>query len=340
MIGPDGLVHEPVGDVEAGQDEHRDGVSYNGFLSHLVLGPPRRSNPAMCSPSQSSVDVIIPNWNGERCIAACLASLTAQTHPNLRVMVVDNGSTDRSLQIVRDQFPQVSVIEVGVNGGFAAAVNRGIRATRGDYVALLNNDAVARPEWLAKLAQALDADPALGSCASRMLVMNKPWLVNVAGLAFSPSLRSCAATIGWGTLDSYEHHAPYLVAAASGGAVMYRRQALDEVGLFDEDYFMFSEETDWLYRFRQAGWEVWFTPEAEVVHLGGASHGGKLYVENLRGILRFMAKNRGPKEAARARLLLLWSLRLRALVFRGDRGESYREGVRFLASGDVPSLLE
>ena len=102
---------------------------------------------------------------------------------------------------------------------------------------------------------------------------------------------------------------------------------------------MFSEETDWLHRFRKAGWEIWFTPGAEVVHLGGASHGGSLYAENLRGILRFMAKNRGPREAERARLLLLWSLRLRALLFRGERGRSYRDGARFLASGDVPALL-
>jgi GT2 family glycosyltransferase len=111
------------------------------------------------------------------------------------------------------------------------------------------------------------------------------------------------------------------------------------VGLFDETFFMFSEETDWLHRFREAGWSVVFYPEAEVVHVGGAAHGGRLYDENLRGILRFFAKHRGQREAARARLLLLWSLRLRGLVFRGDRGQRYRDGARFLASGNVESLL-
>ena len=84
-----------------------------------------------------------------------------------------------------------------------------------------------------------------------------------------------------------------------------RREATDAVGLFDEDFFMFSEETDWLYRFRAAGWKVLFFPGAEVVHVGGASHGGRLYVENLRGHLRFLAKHRGPREAERARRLLL-----------------------------------
>jgi N-acetylglucosaminyl-diphospho-decaprenol L-rhamnosyltransferase len=89
-------------------------------------------------------------------------------------------------------------------------------------------------------------------------------------------------------------------------------------------------------RFRRAGWKVMFFPGAEVVHVGGASHGGRLYVENLRGHLRFLAKHRGPKEAERARRLLLWSLRLRSLVLRRDE---YRDGVRFLSSGDARTLL-
>ncbi len=214
----------------------------------------------------SSVDVVIPNWNGARCIGPCLESLAAQTYPNLRVLVVDNGSTDDSLRIIRQQFPPVSVIEVGANSGFAAAVNRGIRATTGDYVALLNNDAVAAPDWVAKLAQALDADASLGSCASRMLVMNKPSLINMAGLAFSPSLRACSTPIGWGALDSYEHHVPCLVAAPSGGAGMYRRSALDEVGLLDEDYFLYYEDFDLGLRLQLGGYDCLYVPEAVVYH--------------------------------------------------------------------------
>ena len=103
---------------------------------------------------------------------------------------------------------------------------------------------------------------------------------------------------------------------------------------------MFSEETDWLHRFRAARAGRCFSSRApRSPHVGGASHGGQLNVENLRGILRFLAKHRGVREAERARLLLLWSLRLRGLVFRGERGRAYRDGARFLASGDVASLL-
>jgi GT2 family glycosyltransferase len=112
------------------------------------------------------------------------------------------------------------------------------------------------------------------------------------------------------------------------------------VGLFDEDYFMFSEDTDWCYRFRQAGWSVLFTPVARCVHVGGASHAGRLYRENLRGHLRFMAKHRGARAAERTRWMLLVALRLRGVLFPGERGRLYRDGARFLASGHAPALLE
>jgi GT2 family glycosyltransferase len=109
------------------------------------------------------------------------------------------------------------------------------------------------------------------------------------------------------------------------------------VGLFDEDFFMFSEEVDWMTRFRRAGRTVVFFPGAQDVQVGGASHGGRMYVENLRGHLRWFAKHRGAEDAERVRKLLLWSLRLRAFVLRR---EVYREGVRFLSSGNARSLIE
>ena len=137
----------------------------------------------------------------------------------------------------------------------------------------------------------------------------------------------------------FDHDEAREVDWVSGAALLVRREAADAVGLFDEDYFMFSEETDWMFRFRAGRLEgAGSIPGAEVVHVGGASHGGRLYVENLRGHLRFLAKHRGAREAERARRLLLWSLRLRALLFRGERGAAYRDGARFLASADVRAL--
>jgi GT2 family glycosyltransferase len=124
-----------------------------------------------------------------------------------------------------------------------------------------------------------------------------------------------------------------------GACLLVRSAAAGEVGLFDESFFMFSEETDWCYRFRSAGWKILFFPGAEVVHVGGASHGGSMFLENVRGHLRFLAKHRGIAYAERARRLLLLGVRLRLLLFRGERRRSYREAERWLASGSAGSLL-
>jgi GT2 family glycosyltransferase len=124
-----------------------------------------------------------------------------------------------------------------------------------------------------------------------------------------------------------------------GACLLVRREAIEQVGPPDTSYFLFSEEVDWCWRFREAGWSVVFTPDAQCVHVGGASHGGRLYRENLRGHLRFLRKHRGRRYAERARRMLLLSLRLRGRLFRGERGRTYREAAAWLASGDVAHLL-
>ena len=136
----------------------------------------------------------------------------------------------------------------------------------------------------------------------------------------------------------FDHDEVRSVEVVMGACMLLRREAIEQVGGCDEDYFLFSEETDWCFRFREAGWEVVFFPGAECVHVRGASHSGRLYRENLRGHLLFLRKHRGPKVAERARRLLLFSLRLRGLVFRGERGHAYRDGAAWLASGDAATL--
>jgi hypothetical protein len=123
-----------------------------------------------------------------------------------------------------------------------------------------------------------------------------------------------------------------------GAALLVRKRALAEVGGLDEDFFLFAEEVDLAWRLREAGWQTWFTPSAEVTHVGGASHGGRLFIELLRGHLRFAAKHHGVAYAERVRRLLCRSLRVRALLFAGRR-PVYRDGAQWLASGAVPELL-
>jgi hypothetical protein len=125
-----------------------------------------------------------------------------------------------------------------------------------------------------------------------------------------------------------------------GACMLVRRSAVEEVGPLDERFFLFSEETDWCYRFRGAGWRVVFYPGAEAVHVGGAGHGGRMFREQVRGHLRFLAKHRGEREAERARRLLRLALRLRAAAFPGERGRIYGETARWLGSAKAQALLD
>ncbi len=138
----------------------------------------------------------------------------------------------------------------------------------------------------------------------------------------------------------FEHDEVREAEFLMGACLLVRREAVERVGPLDESFFLFSEETDWCYRFVSAGWKVLFFPGAECVHVGGGSHGGRMFRENVRGHLRFLAKHRGLRTAERGRLLLRVALRLRGLVFRGERGRMYRDAAGWLGSARVPELLE
>jgi N-acetylglucosaminyl-diphospho-decaprenol L-rhamnosyltransferase len=289
----------------------------------------------------ADVSVVVVTYNAMPWLPRCLESVAG-----IERVVVDHGSGDGSIEAALAA--GATVIEQE-NLGLAAGWNRGLRETDSRYVLILNADAWLVGDALERLVAFADAHPRAAVVAPRLRNPDGTLQRSVRGFPtlwrlateylflrkLGPRTQAFNAFYGGG----FAHDEPRRVESLYGAALLVRREAADEVGLFDESFFMFSEETDWLHRFRAAGWEVWFTPGAEVVHLGGASHGGRMFVENLRGILRFLAKDRGPRKAERARVLLLWSLRLRALVFRGERGQMYRDGVRFLASGDVPALL-
>ncbi|MEI8105467.1 MAG: glycosyltransferase [Actinomycetes bacterium] len=290
------------------------------------------------------VSVVVVTWNAAELVERCLASVAGHER-----IVVDHGSSDGTVALVRERFPDARVIEQA-NLGMGGGNNAGMRAAHGRYAFLLNSDAWVEGDGLERLVAYADAHPEVAVVGPRLInpdgtlqrsVRGDPTLWRLATeylflRKLAPRTRLLNAFYGGG----FAHDEEREVESLQGAALLVRRAAADTVGLFDEDFFMFSEETDWLYRFRQAGWKVVFFPGVEVTHVGGASHGGRLYVENLRGILRFLNKHRGLREAERARRLLLWSLRLRGFAFRGGRGERYREGVRFLSSGDVRTLLQ
>src|SRR3954471_399055 len=291
--------------------------------------------------AQPDVSVVVVTWNALPWIEQCLHSVRGR-----EIVVVDNGSTDDTVAFVRERYPDVRVVEQE-NKGMGGGNNAGMRATDGRYFFLLNSDAWVLDDGLDRLVEFADAHPEAAVVGPRLPTVDGSWQRWVRGeptlwrlateYLFIRKLAPGSRRLNPLYAGGFDHEEVAEADWLFGPALLVRREAADSVGLFDEDFFMFSEEVDWMTRFRRAGWKVLFFPGAEVVHVGGASHGGNLYVENLRGHLRWFDKHRGPREAERVRRLLLFSLRLRAAILRRNE---YREGVRFLSSGDAQALLE
>ena len=282
----------------------------------------------------SRVTAVTVTLNGLPWIEQCLESLAG-----VETILVDHGSTDGTVPRVRERFPDVRVVEQE-NRGLGAGLNVGMRAEPAGYHLLINSDAWLLGDALARLVAFADAHEDAAVVAPRLRnpdgtlqrsVRGFPTLWRVATeYFFLRRLAPHSHAFNAYYAGDFDHASARPVEWVMGSCFLVRRAAVDQIGMLDEDFFLFSEETDWLYRFHRAGWTVWFTPDAEAVHVGGATHGGRMYVENVRGILRWFAKHRGPRDAARARGLLAVALRLRGLVFRGERGRMYRDAARAL----------
>jgi hypothetical protein len=213
--------------------------------------------------------VIITNWNGRAHLERCLPGLASQSYRPLEVILVDNGSTDGSTEWVARNFPDVRIIRNAENLGFATANNQGINEARGDYVVLLNNDTWAEPDWLLHLVQAVRTDAGIGMVASKMLYADQPEVINSAGICVD----RCGIT--WerrtGERDNPREAELQEVFGPSAGAGLYRRTMLDEVGLFDDDFFIYLEDVDLAWRARWLGWRAVFAPQARVFHVHSAT---------------------------------------------------------------------
>jgi GT2 family glycosyltransferase len=217
--------------------------------------------------------VVIPNVNGERFLPDCLTALGGQTDTDFEVIMVDNGSTDGSLAIVRDSFPEVRVIELRDNFGFAKAMNVGIEAAAGEYVVFLNNDTRVAPDWLAELVACLERRPQAAAAGSRTLLMRDESLIDGAGdvmdWTFLPHPR------GHGEPDSKRYREEMPVTTVSAAACAWRADALRDIGLFDEDFFIYYEDVDLGLRARLLGYESWYAPRSVALHARGAWTAGR-----------------------------------------------------------------
>jgi GT2 family glycosyltransferase len=288
-----------------------------------------------------TVSVIIPTWNGARLLPDCLESLRRQTYPPLEVIVADGASTDDSAAVVRERFPGVRWLALPENRGFTGNVNAGLRAARGEILALLNNDAEADPAWLAELVRGFEADPGVGLCASKILLYDRRDVLNGAGDVYyrdgTPNSRGV-----WET-DHSQYDTPEYVFGASGGAAAYRRSMLADVGLFDERLFMYCEDVDLSFRAQLRGYRCRYVPTARVYHRLSATGGGALASYYCgRNFVRVVLQNapagllrRHGGQMLRAQLGLAWE------ALRHGREPAARARLRgqLAALAELPAIL-
>jgi GT2 family glycosyltransferase len=230
----------------------------------------------MTEDSVVRVTVVIPTLNGAQHLRSCLSSLENQSYNPTEVIVVDNGSTDSTIDILKTEFPYVHIIQLSRNHGFAGAVNAGINAASGDYVALLNNDAVADQHWLRNLMATIKRDEKIGVCGSKLLQRRAEsghYYIDSTGESLS--VWGVAIPRGRDELDTSQYDTPEEIFSVSAGAALYRRHMLMELESFDEDFFAYYEDVDLCFRARHRGWKVWYCPDAVVYHALGATSGGR-----------------------------------------------------------------
>jgi GT2 family glycosyltransferase len=228
---------------------------------------PSPNDPERPSPLLS---VLVLNYNGLRHLEECLSSVRSQDFRDYEIVLADNASSDGSLDFVRDRFPEVRLVDTGANLGFAGGNNFGLRHCRGEYVFFLNNDTRLEPGALRKLAEGIRANLEYRVFACFMLSYRDPQIVDSAG----DTLYTNGLVNNLSGYPASLFTRPRQVTSACGGAAVYARALLEEIGGFDEDFFLIYEDLDLSLRARHNGDRVLFLPTVRVLHKGSASIGG------------------------------------------------------------------
>lgn len=257
---------------------------------------------------------MIVNWNTGTLLARCLDSVFADAAGlDLEVFIVDNASTDHSLDIVRAQFKQVKLIENRVNNGFARANNQALQQCTGRYCMLLNPDTVVKPGAIGTLISYMEKHPGVGATGPMMLNPDN-------SLQFScspaPTLRRETRRLlhfpgvrgdGYYPMDRWDTVTPHKVDILLGACILLRHEVLESIGLLDEAYFMYTEEVDLCYRVGKAGWEIVWVPLAQVIHYGGQSTqqaSAEMFLHLYGSKMIFFRKHQGKLAARYYKLLL------------------------------------
>ena len=223
-----------------------------------------------------TVSVIIPNYNGLRFLAVCLDALAAQTYPAdaTEVILVDDASSDGSVAMVRERYPQVRVVQLARNSGLAAGCNAGARVACGEFLVMLNNDTEAEPGWLAALVETALAYPQAGAVAGKMLLFDRRDTLHNAGDLMGRDGIPRNRGVWERDVGQYDHD--LTIFGGCGGGGLYRRAAWEQAGGFDVRLFMYLEDVDLAWRLQLLGWDAVFAPAARLYHHLSATGGGVL----------------------------------------------------------------
>ena len=218
------------------------------------------------------VTIVIPNYNGKHFMEPCLSSLSEQTYKDFHILVIDNASSDGSIEYMEENYPDIELIKLQKNYGFSKAVNIGIQHSRTPYVILLNNDTTVDTRYVEEMVKAIEKSPKIFSVSSKMIQMYHPELIDSAGDLYT--------LLGWGVcrgcgrpVSNYTKYDEIFTACA--GAAIYRRSVFDEIGYFDVNHFAYLEDIDIGYRARIYGYYNMYCPTALVYHVGSGTSGFK-----------------------------------------------------------------
>jgi GT2 family glycosyltransferase len=256
------------------------------------------------------MSVVLVCWNNKDYLEPCLESLYAgDLQSTFDVVVVDNGSTDGSQDMLQDKFPKVKIIQNDHNVGLARASNQGIEATNGKYVLLLNNDTIVNGPSLGRMIHFLDDHPDAGAAGGRLLNPDGSFQAGYADFSTLTEEFLIATGLGDKLWNGYPSHMDVdnvkVVGWLSSACLLLRRSVLDRVGVLDERFFIYGDEADLQYRIRQAGWKVYYLPYSTTVHYGGRSM-NRWRRRNLvyRGKMLFYKKNYGSFKTWILRVML------------------------------------
>ena len=277
------------------------------------------------------VSIIIVNWNGKRLLEDCLISVFSQTYINYNVILVDNGSTDGSVEYVKIKFPKVKTIELNNNYGFAKANNIGIKKAFRDnsvkYVITLNNDTKTEKDWLSFLVKVMETDESIGSAQSKVLFFYENNTLDNVGILICKDGSACNKGINEKNIGYNNVEEIFGTCAASA---IYRRETLEKIGLFDDDFFAYMEDVDLAWRIRLSGWRSVLIPNSIVYHIHSASAPSsefKIFLIN-RNIIFVLIKNLPIKYVILFPINYI-TLRIQFIKTKKDRVKDFKKNISF-----------